>query len=350
LGKAYQEKVVPSQGNAEHIRDPITGRAGAQLFTGVYCGCFLGTFSPSSGLISLYAFVVDPAQAPLPPTALRLYLKLHALKTLVHEIAHHHDHTSRVRRGRWLADRKENVENYAERMEYEWTKEIVIPYLESAYNGDTEGLQSWVEYHGGIRLPLACFAGDPRRTERNGLMRLVFSTSVAFESWLDDFAKYRDVVGSRLAFAQELHYSDAYDECLAILNSVLAGEPQHSNAFILKADTLVHLGRFEEAEVIVAALLGENPALEGAWEIRGDIFEAKGQWLELLDNSERFLACASMESELRKYALMHRAVALCALGRDDELDRAIAELLHNKVGKNPFLKKRIFRRAKRELK
>jgi hypothetical protein len=350
LGKAHQEEVVRSRSDEEHICDPITGRAGAKMFRGVYCGCFLGTFLPSSGLISVYAFVVDAAQTPLPAAALRLYLKLHALKTFVHEVAHHHDQTCRVRRGRWLADRKENVENYAERMEYRWTREIIVPYLDGTYKTETSTLLSWIEHHGGIRIPLVFLAGDPRRTERNGLMRLVFSTSAAFEDWLDDFPNYPDVIASRIAFAQELHYSDAYEECLTILNTVLASKPQSSEALILKADTLVHLDRLDEAERIADDLLEKNPLLEPALEIRGDVFEARKHWPQLLESSQRFLACADAESKFRKYALMHRAIALCALGRDEELNIAIDELLLHRVGKNPFLKKRIFRRAGRELK
>jgi tetratricopeptide (TPR) repeat protein len=350
LGKASQEKVLRSRPDEEHICDPITGRAGAKLFRGVYCGWFLGTFMPTSGLISVYAFVVDTAQAPLPPAALNIYLKLHALKTFVHEVAHHHDQTCRVRRGRWLADRKENVENYAERMEYRWTREIVVPYLEKTYQAETETLLAWIEHHGGLRVPLVFLAGDPRRTERNGLIRLAFSTSAAFEDWLDVFPSLSEVTASRIAFAQEIHYSDAYEECLTILNTVLATEPECLEALILKADTLIHLERFDEAKHIAEGLLNKNPNLEAALEIRGDFFEAREQWPQLLENSERFLECAGAESKFRKYALMHRAVALCALKRDEELNATMVELLQYRVGKNPFLKKRIFRRAGRELK
>jgi hypothetical protein len=350
LGKAYQESVVHSRSDEDYIRDPITARAGQQIFRGVYCGCFLGTFSPSSGLISIYAFVLGPAQTPLPPAALRLYLRLHALRTFVHEVAHHHDQTCRVRRGRWLADRKENVENYAERMEYSWTREIVVPYLEETYPAETSTLLTWIEHHGGIRIPLAFLAGDPRRTERNGLIRLVFSTSGAFEDWLDDFSNYSDLIVARIAFAQELHYSDAYEECLTILNNVLATEPEYLEALILKADTSVHLERFDEAEHIANNLLHKDPTLESALEIRGDVFQARKQWPQLLENSNRFLACASANSKFRKYALMQKAVALCALVRDEELNSALEELLQHRVGKNPFLRKRIFRRAGRELK
>jgi len=127
LGKEYIEKWYS---NEHEDRDPFTGRLSYEMLPGVYEGVCFGTYSPGSGQVALHAHVYDPAKLPLERNICELYLRLRALKTFVHEVAHHHDEIHRVRRGRWLADRKENFEWYAEKMEHEWTREVVIPYLE----------------------------------------------------------------------------------------------------------------------------------------------------------------------------------------------------------------------------
>jgi len=156
--------------------DPHTGRMGSEWFSGVYCGPYFGLFRPASGLISVYAYVWDKARCPLPQDICELYLRLHALQTLVHEVAHHHDECQRQARGRWLKLRKENIEMYAERMEYEWTRSFVLPYLESTYPRAVRRLRAWVSWHGGIRQPFEFFAGDPRTTCRDGMIRMISNT------------------------------------------------------------------------------------------------------------------------------------------------------------------------------
>ncbi|HYE31551.1 MAG TPA: tetratricopeptide repeat protein [Methylomirabilota bacterium] len=347
LGKAYQEE--RSTGEPQSITDPIIGRLGSQLFPGVYCGNVLGTYLPSRGLVSVYAFVVDPSKSPLPTAARDVYLKLHALGTFVHEVAHHHDNTARVARGRWLADRKENFENYAERMEHQWTREIVVPYLEATYKPEVNELLSWVEHHGGIRLSLTFLADDPRRTERDGHVRLVFSSADAFQLWVGEFPGCKSVHESRYAFAEQLHYADAYVECLQILESLLKDNPEDTRSLVWKADTLIHLDRSAEAEDIVNAVLGSFPGHEAALELRGKLLEARKQWGELLEHSMRFFACTTVKSKFRKYALMQRAVALCALERDEELQAVISEIVQEHPTRSPYVTRRIFGRAGRAL-
>src|SRR5262249_17493492 len=139
-------------------RDPFTGRLSHEMLPGVYSGVCLGTYAPKSGQITLHAHVYDPGKLPISRKICEFYLKLRVLTTFVHEVAHHHDDTNRVRRGRWLADRKENVEWYAKKMEYEWTRQIVLPYLDKAYPADVKGLLDLVEHHGGLRVSLEFFA------------------------------------------------------------------------------------------------------------------------------------------------------------------------------------------------
>ena len=104
-----------------------------------------------------------------------------------------------------MADRKENVEWYAEKMEHEWTRQFVLPYLEKAYASEMKELLDFVELRGGVRLPLGFFASDSRSTLRNGLIRFAFTTFGAFEFWVEKLPQCESLGGSRLAFAWELH-------------------------------------------------------------------------------------------------------------------------------------------------
>jgi len=137
LGKAYHEE---SRRGKEDQADPFTGRRSGEVFPGVYSGMILGVYQPRNAVIHLHAFVFDPKELPFEADLVCLYLRLHALATLVHEVAHHHDSRERVGRGRWIFDRYENVEGYAEKMEYFWSREVVLAYLQRTYESKTSNL------------------------------------------------------------------------------------------------------------------------------------------------------------------------------------------------------------------
>ena len=320
LGKEYMEERWAGSG-AEP--DPFTGRLSSEVFPGVFGGAALGSYYPERGSVWIFAYVYDPSRLPLPHTLCEFYLRLHALKTLVHEVAHHHDETNRVRRGRWLADRQAKLEWYAEKMEYEWTREVVLPYLESAYPNDTRRLRKWVAHRGGILLPLEFFAGDNRRTERNGLQRLVLSTSGAFENWVEELSECRSLSECRLAFARELHYSDAYPECLVVLDRILTTEPDWVPGLTCKADTLVHSERLDEALAVVEHAIRLEPSSPEAWGTRGDIFESRSDWSGLLSNCDAWEASGKPSKTAQREIQMQRAVAHCGLGNDSAMESSL---------------------------
>ena len=317
LGKEYlDERRSEDDGDP----DPFTGRISHQLLPGVYAGACFGTYHPSSGRVTLHAHVYDADKLPFDQRACELYLRFHALKTFVHEVAHHHDQTHRIRRGRWLADRKENSEWYAEKMEHEWTKDVVLPYLEKAYASDVRGLLDFIEHQGGWRPDFKFFLGDPRTTRRDGLIRISADTATAFESWVEDFPKYANLAESRLAFAWALHYSDEYEICLQILDRLLVENPVFKAALTCKADTLIHLDREDEAFAIADQLLADDAENTDAWEIRGDALQCRRDWKGLLDNCDNWLAVVPENSKHRLPALRQRAIAYCALGDTGKTD------------------------------
>lgn len=348
LAKEFMDEEYADEHEA---RDPFTGRLSCNTLPGVYSGPCLGTYSRASGQIRLHAYVYDPMQLPLTRRGCELYLRLRALCTFVHELAHHHDVVNRVRRGRWLTDRTEHAEWYAEKMEHTWTRQFVIPYLQATYAPDVKALLDDVEHFGGVRLPLEFFAGDSRRTLRNGMTRFAFTTDGAFESWVAKLPACQNLAASRVAFAWELHFADHYQTCLQVLARVLAEEPDLIAALICQGDTLVHLRRHDEALALAQRVLIREPTNSHAWEICGDVCEDRQDWTGLLVNCDCWLAQVPIDSDSRFGAFQHRAVAYCGLGDTPNMELWIAAwATFGKRKRNPdSIRKWVFRRAGKKL-
>ncbi len=343
LGKEYIES---SNDDDEPGRDPYTDRISSECLPGVWAGQILGTYRPTSGLIKLYAYVFDENEVPLPGNLRDLYLRIQTLSTFVHEVAHHHDQLCRVGRGRWLAERYGLVEWYAEKMEHEWMRKVVLPYLEEAFPNDVRELVEWVEHHGGIKLPLEFFAGDSRTTQKDGGDIIRFETSSAFESLVEDVAKAPTLEASRLNFAWELHYADEYDHCLKALDGILAENPTFAAALVCKADTLVHLDRMDEAMELAEIVLATEPGNLDAIEIRGDVFEDRQEWQGLIQNSQEWLAKSEEDSSSQRGAYMHLAIACCGKGDFEQMEKWIQVRAAYDGKPNPTrIRKSVYRRA-----
>ena len=102
---------------ANYEPDPLTGRPGNGVLPGVYCGPVLGTYDPDTATVALHGYVYD--RAAMPEREVReLYLRLCMLSTLLHELAHHVDRTTRVARGRWLCIPGDKAEEFAHENEH----------------------------------------------------------------------------------------------------------------------------------------------------------------------------------------------------------------------------------------
>jgi len=294
---------------------------------GVYSGLALGTYFQRSGLVAVYGFVVIENELRVPLPVLRIYLKMQALKTLLHEVAHHRDSTARVKRGRWLADRTENLEAYANKMEVEWTLAVLVPYLEQACPEEVTMLLNWVEQHGGIKLPLSFLAADPQDGNSNQADPNAWTRTEAIEAWLAGFGKYQDQADSRFELAENFHLAGSFGECLQILEEILKVRPMEVLALLLKADTLVHLRRFSEAGPIIENLFKIDPLPVEVLRLKGILLEIEKDWPGLLHNTELRLSLPALKPYQRKYALFQRAIALCAKGDAEQLQKVTAELI-----------------------
>ncbi|HEU4557020.1 MAG TPA: tetratricopeptide repeat protein [Longimicrobium sp.] len=314
LGKEAAEE-MEAKADFPSERDPFTGRAGGQRYPGVWSGRILGRYRAWATEIELYGYVFDPAH-PDRDVWMPL-LRLEALATLAHEVAHHHDHTCRVARGRWIAGYEEVVERYAEAMQHRWTHEVIVPYLRERYAGEVARLERWVEHHGGIAIPFERLVDDPRVTGHGGLVhatRAVWSIRQAISGMLEEIDRGEPAWRVRLHFGRELHYLDRFDEALRVIDGVLAERPHEREARLDRADVLSHLGRNAEALELARALAAENGDCDAAWHIGMDAAEALGAWNEALNAATRRIDLARREGGPVSYAILQRGLLRLSSG------------------------------------
>lgn len=355
LGKEYlRERHLRGELKGDET-DPLTGRIGSCYLPGVYAAPILGIYRPFPTRICVHAFVYDPAQLPMPRLAMAAFLMLKSVATLLHELAHHHDRMVRVRRGRWRADRDATVENYAERMEHEWTQRWGIPLVEGRFGPGLGGLLDWVEEHCGVRLTASFLIGDPRMTLRkNGYIRM--GTNSCFRDWMGSVDLTAPLWKQRFDFAQEVHWAGEYDLCLQILGRVLGEDPNNEPALTLQADTWWHLDRNDEALALAEQLVSRNPANSDAWDVVVSVAEDRRDWSGMLGSCLCWINQVTSHGGNLRGAFMCQAVALSAVGRASEAETVIAEILRRDQERRPLsathhaqreavLRKNIARRA-----
>jgi tetratricopeptide (TPR) repeat protein len=301
--------------------DPLIGRLGFETYPGVFVGRILGTRWGNSR-ITLNAYVYDARNPGLQDWMILLRLK--ALSTLVHELAHHFDHTDRVGRGRWLADEEKKVESYAEEIQYIWTQKYVVPYLEATYPAEVKAVQEWISHYGSVKLSLEQLAPDPRE-HQNALLN-VFSMRRATENLASEVAAGESLTKCRLNFAWELHAAEMYEPALEAITVVLNEEPANHEALTLRADIYVHQGRFGAALTIVQRVLSEDSSRSDAWCVLVDGYEGLEQWDSVIDAATQMAAVFAQDDYYRLSAFWDRASAFIKKGMEPEAEADIRTL------------------------
>jgi hypothetical protein len=285
--------------------DPYTGRVGFEYVPGAWTIAVGGRYTPDGSSITLVGQVVDPDH-PLRDLLVMLR-RIETLSVLVHEVAHHVDQTTRVARGRWRADEECKAEEYADMRMLEWTRKIVLPYLEERYPDEVARLLGWIERHGGVRLSLETVADDP-----TDVMAHFFPCSRAVHELMRCVLEERDPFDVRVAFAEELWLCDLHDELETVLDGILAEAPANRRALLTKSDLLRVRERMGEAEALVRQLIDAEPDDPRAWDRLTRIHRDRQDWEALVASATRFAELADDPCE-RNYALRLRARACAAL-------------------------------------
>lgn len=245
---------------AQLVREPYTGRMRGEYLPNLFAPEVLGSYHPSTATIRLYAFVGE-----LEP-CLTMFWKIEALKTLVHEAAHHFDRTFRRGRARWSTDERSKDEAWAEEIEQEQVREIVFPYIKTRYLAELDALDAWIERHSGA----ATFAVELAFLFRRPLMILLRSVLGGDE-----------LEATRVDFARALHEESANEQAAAVLRSVYAVRPEHAEAFAVSA-CILHCTRadHDEAERLCRRALELAPGCLAAWEVLVRGYAIQERWHE----------------------------------------------------------------------
>lgn len=120
------------------LRRPMAHWGWSRL-EGVVASFVRGRYGERARGIAVYAF---EDAADLEPE-ITCFLRLSALGTFVHELAHHFDYMFRTTGDRWRMDDSEKTEAFAHRRALAQMSEIVMPYLLQGYPDDVETLEWW---------------------------------------------------------------------------------------------------------------------------------------------------------------------------------------------------------------
>lgn len=267
----------------------------------------------------------------------KAYFKLQALSTFVHEVAHHFDYTSRIARGRWLADDRDKVELFARHSEHEWTQSCVVPYLEEAYPQDVAELLDWLEVHGTIRFTLGELIPDPRRV-------YVSTILTAVEELLKDVLQATDHLEKLLSFAVNLKIADMYQRAQEVIDQILIEVPEHEDALELRANTWIFQEKYQQAASLALQLIQRNRRNSRTWATLIWAYERLGQWSDVIEAATESLSFLD-EEYYRLNAIARRCSAYWTLGKREESDDDLRTLQGSE--RASWLVKRILRQRKK---
>jgi len=326
LGEKSQSRDGQEEWAAPPESDPYVGREGYEMLPGVFVGNVLGVYYPGQAKLRINAYVCrQEAMAPIP---VGFYLRMCMLMTLVHEIAHHYDFSSRIARGRWLADAQDKVEIYAERVQHDWFSEHVVPCLKRDYPDQWQAFNRWVRETVGLELPVEVLLGDPRTTAKgNGIiLQALFDTGHAFQEFVTAVQQGRDQQEARLDFARDLHYAEQYEPALRIIDLLLRADRDNVDALVLRADIFNHMGRYEEALGISKQVLRREPQWADALETQVDAWMGLGEYHRGIQGIDKLLGIIGNEPREVVRWQMDKVEALIEAGRYTEAETLLASV------------------------
>lgn len=304
--------------------DPYVGRQGCEILSGVFSGNVLGVYYPGQTKLRVNAYVCR--HEALDPIPVGFYLRMCMLMTLVHEVAHHYDFSSRTARGRWLADARDKVEIYAEQVQHDWFSKYVVPCLMRDYLDEWQAFHEWVREKVGLELSVEVLLGDPRTTARgDGItLRAFFDTGQAFQEFLTAVQQGRDLQKARLDFARDLHYADHYETALRIIDLLIRTDRDNIDALVLQADIFNHMGRYEDALDISRRVLQREPQWVEALETQIDAWIGLREYRKGIQGIDKLLGLIGKKPYKVAHWQMEKAEALIELREYAEAETVLA--------------------------
>ncbi|MCU0914329.1 MAG: hypothetical protein MUC88_07195 [Planctomycetes bacterium] len=274
------------------------------------------------------------ANEALDPIPVGFYLRLCMLMTLVHEVAHHYDFSARIARGRWLADVRDKVEIYAERVQHGWFTKYVVPCLTRDYPDHWQAFNRWVREKVGLELPVEVLLGDPRTTAKGNriVLRAFFDTGQAFQEFLTTVQQGGDLGKACLSLARDLHYAEHYEPALRIIDLLLRADRDNLDALVLQADIFNHLGRYEEALTISQRVLQREPRWGAALETQVDAWMGLGEYHQAIPAIDRLVGIIGNEPREVVRWQIEKVEALIEVGQYTQAETLLASIEEQLAG------------------
>src|SRR5262245_45043949 len=96
-----------------------------------------------------------------------------------------------------------------------------------------------------------------------------------------------------------------------------------TNLINARADTLVHMRRYDEALAATAQVLRTEPDHNHCWSHQGGALIGLERWQDVLGNCDRWEEVVTPDEWNRREVPLHRAAAHCALGDDAAVEARV---------------------------
>ena len=227
---------------------------------------------------------------------------MQALRTLIHEAAHHFDHTFRKQRSRWATGERDKHEAWAERVEDEQAHELIAPYLRAHARERCAALAQWVAELAGART--------------RPLVELCGPSPVPVFGLVGAMHRGEPVVAARVAYARALHRAGHNDEATAVNDAVLAAHPDEPDALAVRACVVMCADQdYEGAERLVQRALAIAPGCMEALEVRVRSLATQERWADVARACADAIAHTPPGTKPRRYIVETLAEAEAELRR-----------------------------------
>jgi ribosomal protein L20A (L18A) len=200
-----------------------------EILPGIWSSNILGTAFIGRNKINLYGYKIErDKHSFIEP--LRFYLKVNAMGTLIHEIAHHYDFTLNYsRKGRYKDTKGLDEEEYAKHVERDFYINKISKYIEEKYTDKYMEFIKWMEDIGCLPLELKYF--DPGAIKNPGYYLL--------SNFFWNFYDGKDSVELNFILAEDLFNVGEIEASERYINYILKNEPSNEKAQKLCKDILL---------------------------------------------------------------------------------------------------------------
>ena len=191
-----------------------------EVFPGIWISTIRGTTFIGRNKINLYGYKIERGKHSF-LESLQFYLKVDAIGTLIHEIAHHYDFTlDYSRKGKYKDTKDLDDEEYAQFVVRDLYINKICKFIEEKYVSEYMAFIKWMEDIGCIPLELKYF--DPGLKKHLGYYFL--------HGFFWDFYEGKDYIELNFTLAEGLFYAGEIEASKKYIVHILKNQPNNQKA------------------------------------------------------------------------------------------------------------------------